>query len=208
MLSAIMKNIIFFIFINFILTCKSKNESRNLNIKKDSLYSYLKNDTLVEVERNIFDLKSFDTVGFTGMMKMEEVLSKYDEGKHKIRFYKKFIDRRKINISRIIKEKHTKEEIVYLGKLRDLTKNQSYYIVTNFTIWGIGLMLSPRGHSDVAFLSEKFDKIVIYHLSMPYELPKQIKGNVLYFKPHEDLIGISISGGLPPILCVPTLGCY
>ncbi len=140
------------------------------------------------------------------MMKMGDVELKYNESKNRIAFYKKFVDK-KTNTLRIIKGKHFKEDIVYLGKLEDLTKNQSFHVIRKFSVMGIGLMLSPRGHSEIAFLNEKFDKMIIYDLTMPYELPKYIKDNVLYFKPEGDLIGISISGRLPPFLCVPKIGC-
>ena len=49
---------------------------------------------------------------------------------------------------------------------------------------------------------------MIYQMSMPYELPKNIQKNILYFKSEETKVGISIFGGLPTMLCVPEIGCY
>jgi hypothetical protein len=95
-----------------------------------------------------------------------------------------------------------------LGKLEDLGNGNTYHVITNFTITGIGLMLSPRGHSEVAFIDEKLNKIIIYDVGMPYVLPKSISKNILHFEIENAKVGIYISEGLPPYLCVPKNGCY
>lgn len=43
---------------------------------------------------------------------------------------------------------------------------------------------------------------------MPYDLPKNIEKNILYFNNEKTKIGISIFGGLAPLLCIPKIGCY
>ena len=68
-------------------------------------------------------------------------------------------------------------------------------------------MLSPRGRSEVAFINENQDRIIIYNLPMPDDLPKYIENNILFFQFEETKVGISILGGLPPELCLPEIGC-
>ena len=107
----------------------------------------------------------------------------------------------------VINGKHIKTEIKYLGELKDLDHKNSYHIITNFKIIGIGEMLSPRGKSEVAFLNIKENQILIYDLGMPDNLPKKIEENILIFEVNNQKIKISVSGGLPPILCIPEIGC-
>ena len=91
--------------------------------------------------------------------------------------------------------------------IEDLNNKESYHIITDFTIIGVGSMLSPRGKSNVIFINKNLDKIIIYNLPMPENLPLYIDNNVLFFNYEKTKIGISISGGLPPELCLPKIGC-
>lgn len=180
------------------------------NIKYDKSADSLINTKAIELidSPKINKLFSLDTLQFNENMRGSLLDEKYRDGKSSLSYYKKFILKKDINKLRTIIEKDTKSEISYLGELRDLTINQSYHIVTNFKIIGIGTILSPRGQSEVAFINEKQDSILIYSVNMPKDLPKFIENEVLYFQPNDSLLGISISGGLPPFLCVPKLGCY
>ena len=163
-----------------------------------------------QIEKSIVEIKEhiiiYDTLVFTNNMKGKILSEKFKTSESQLKFYKTFINSQNINKLKIITKKHTKTEIKYLGKIKDLDKLKSYDVITNFRIWGIGQMLSPRGFSEVAFINE--DKIIIYNLSMPDELPTKIERNILYFTHEKSKIGISISGGLPPILCIPEIGCY
>lgn len=180
------------------------------NIKYDKSADSLINTKAIELidSPKINKLFSLDTLQFNENMRGSLLDEKYRDGKSSLSYYKKFILKKDINKLRTIIEKDTKSEISYLGELRDLTINQSYHIVTNFKIIGIGTILSPRGQSEVAFINEKQDSILIYSVNMPKDLPKFIENEVLYFQPNDSLLGITISGGLPPFLCVPKLGCY
>ena len=163
-----------------------------------------------QIEKSIVEIKEptiiYDTLVFTENMNGEILSDKFKNSENQLKFYKTFINSQNINRLKIIKKKHTKIEIKYLGKIKDLDKLRSYDVITNFKIWGIGQMLSPRGSSEVAFINK--DKIIIYKLSMPDELPTQIERNILYFTHKKTKIGILISGGLPPMLCIPEIGCY
>lgn len=194
----------------FLLAC---NENRKINDNGDlKLKSNAKkNDsTSVESLKNKVSAINkaeviYDTLVFEQATKGKLIEEKFSSAKAKLKFYKKFIRPGDINKLKIFKKEHSETEITYLGKLSDLKTKKSYHIITNFTIWGIGQMLSPRGRSEVAFLNG--DQIIIYNLPMPEDLPKSIRNNVLFFQYEKIKIGISISGGLPPELCIPEIGC-
>lgn len=90
----------------------------------------------------------------------------------------------------------------------DLDHKKSYHIITNFKIIDFGEMLSPRGISNIIFINNDLSKTLIYQVNMPDELPQTIENDVLYFTYENKQIGISFLGGLPPMLCIPEIGCY
>ena len=149
----------------------------------------------------------FDTLVFNENMKGKILNEKFESSQSELNFYKNFINSKKINKLKTLNEKHSKTEIKYLGEIKDLNNKNSYHLITNFTIIGIGDMLSPRGRSEVAFINENQDRIIIYNLPMPDDLPKYIENNILFFQFEETKVGISILGGLPPELCLPEIGC-
>ncbi len=148
-----------------------------------------------------------DTLVFNQDMDGELLEKKYALGLDELQFYKRFIFDNKINEKQILIEEHKKTEITYLGKLNDLDKQASYHVITNFKIIGIGEMPSPRGASYIAFLNDTLDRAIIYLMGSPNELPKKIENNVLYFTLKSQKVGISVLGGLPPMLCLPIIGC-
>lgn len=161
------------------------------------------------IVRNDSEKKSsiiYDTLIFNKFMKGNSLDKKINESKDKLHFYKKFIKSSKINQLQIIDEKHTKTEIKYLGELKDIDNENSYKVITNFKIFGIGEMLSPRGRSEIAFIDNK-NNIMVYDMGMPENLPNFIKNNSLFFEIEKTKIGIVISGGLAPMLCLPKIGC-
>ena len=161
------------------------------------------------IVRNDSEKKSsiiYDTLIFNEFMKGNSLDKKINESKDKLHFYKKFIKSSKINQLQIIDEKHTKTEIKYLGELKDIDNENSYKVITNFKIFGIGEMLSPRGRSEIAFIDNK-NNIMVYDMGMPENLPNFIENNSLFFEIEKTKIGIVISGGLAPMLCLPKIGC-
>lgn len=149
----------------------------------------------------------FDTLVFNENMNGELLESKFAKSKSELNFYKKFIDSKKINVPTILNTKTTKTEIIYLGELKDLNRKNSYHIITNFEIWGIGTKIPPKGRSKIAFISETKNKIIIYKLGMPEDLPIKIENSTLFFKIDDSEIQLSILGGLAPELCIPKIGC-
>ncbi len=186
------------------LNCNSKiDEPKNGSSEKKSqteINTILRNDS----EKNSSII--YDTLVFTEFMKGNSLDKKINESKDKLHFYKKFIKSSKINQLQIIDEKHTKTEIKYLGELKDIDNENSYKVITNFKIIGIGEMLSPRGRSEIAFIDSK-NNIMVYDMGMPENLPNYIENNTLFFEIEKTKIGIMISGGLAPILCLPKIGC-
>ncbi|TCC93384.1 hypothetical protein EZ428_01020 [Pedobacter frigiditerrae] len=169
---------------------------RALKIKEDINSKKIENQTLL-----------YDTLEFNKDMKGKLLSEKFKSSQSELGFYEKFIKNANVNKEITISEKHTKTKIKYLGKIVDLKTHSSYHIITNFSIMGIGQMLSPRGRSEVAFVDETQNTIIIYNFTMPDELPKSIMNNALYFKYEKTNIGIFISGGLPYELCIPEIGC-
>lgn len=202
-----MNKIIIIIVAFLILSCNSKTENNRPEIEAANKNSKAKNKLPV----NIVEAKKasiiFDTLVFEKNMIGKLLNEKYETSNSELGFYKKFIDSKKINKLNVITEKDIKTEIIYLGELKDLNNINSYHVITNFKILGSEQMLSPRGRSEVAFVDTKSNKIIIYDLGMPDNLPKCIEKNVLFFEIEKIKIGISIYGGLAPLLCIPKIGC-
>ena len=200
-----MKRLAIMIFA-LMLGCNSKtpNDKAKVEVvrKESKQISPIQKSIAEERKPNII----YDTLVFTGTMNDVILSEKLSTSRSQLKFYKRFINAKNINKPNTITEKHTKTEIRYLGKIKDLDELNSYDVITNFQIWGIDQMLSPRGRSEVAFLNK--NKIIIYKFAMPYELPEKIETNILYFTHEQTKIGISFLGGLPPILCIPEIGCY
>lgn len=169
---------------------KSNKEVIDIEAKKDSITTL------------------FDTLVFSENMNGKLLNDKYDSSKPKLSFYKKFINQNSVNKLKTITDEHTKTEIVYLGILNDLNEKDSYHVITNFKVIGIGEMLSPRGISEVAFINTKDNKIITYDMEMPYYLPVKIENNYLYFEFENKKIFVAVLDGFAPYLCIPTISCY
>ena len=148
-----------------------------------------------------------DTLVFNEDMNNNSLIEKYTFGKSELMFYRQFVSENQILQEQILVDENTKTEIVYLGKLTDLNNHNFYHVITSFKVIGIGEIESPRGVSDIAFLDEDMENAIIYRMGMPDELPIKVEDKILYFNHEFQEIGISIFGGLPPILCIPIIGC-
>ena len=185
----------------WILGCntKQKNEINKLQPQKDNVTSKAKN-----VSSNLI----IDTLTFEQEMAGHLLAEKYAFGLEKLPFYKQFISENKILEKQILTDQRSETEITYLGKLRDLDNQHFYHALTDFKIVGIGEMESPRGISNIVFLDEHLEKAIIYRMGIPDDLPLRIENQRLLFYHKPEKIGITISGGLPPILCIPKIGCH
>ena len=193
-----MKKYILVIVSALIFGCNSKNDTSKVEILKEvSKNSFSENEKII----------IYDTLVFNQNMNGDLLNEKFNSAKSKLEFYQLFINPKTIDSLITITDKHSETEIKYLGLLTDLNKIDSYHVLTNFKILGIDQMLSPRGKSELTFINQKNNQIMIYDLTMSSVLPKFIQKNILYFDIENTKIGISISGGLPPELCIPKLGC-
>jgi len=168
------------------------------------------NNRIAEYQAKMEKIESdliLDTLVFNENMNGKQLTEKYDFGQTELDFYKQFISEKHISEKQLLTDEYTKTEVTYLGKLKDLDNQKFYHVLTNFKIIGIGEMESPRGISNIAFLNENMEKAIIYRMGMPDELPTRIENEILYFNHESEKIGISILGGLPPMLCVPKIGC-
>ena len=193
-----MKISMFFLLCFLFFSC-NKKEKIILKSTKEVIDIEAKKDSIITL---------FDTLVFSKKMNGKELNDKYDSSKPKLSFYKKFINQNSVNKLKTITDEHTKTEIVYLGILNDLYEKDSYHVITNFKVIGIGEMLSPRGKSEVAFINTKDNKIITYEMAMPYYLPVKIENNSLYFEFENSKIFVAVLDGFAPYLCIPTIGCY
>jgi hypothetical protein len=167
-----------------------------------------KKDALRNISRvNNPSYAVIDTLVFNDNMDGEVLDNKIIEGKEKFDFYKNYIDPTAKDQIVELNDKNTKTEIKYLGELKDLDSKNSYHVISKFTIFGIGEMLSPRGQSEVAFINKRDNQTLVYDLGMPDNLPRSIEENVLVFDINAKKVGVLISGGLSPLLCIPEIGC-
>lgn len=193
-----MKISMFFLLCFLFFSC-NKKEKIILKSTKEVIDIEAKKDSIITL---------FDTLVFSKKMNGKELNDKYDSSKPKLSFYKKFINQNSVNKLKTITEEHTEAEIYYLGILNDLNEKDSYHVITNFKVIGIGEMLSPRGKSEVAFINTKDNKIITYDMAMPYYLPVKIENNSLYFEFENNKIFVAVLDSFAPYLCIPTIGCY
>ncbi len=189
----------------FIVSCTSKTTDKEAKIETKKQDTITKNTTSKVTGQNSDSSVIYDTLVFTDNMNGEIFNNKFKSSQPELKFYREFINSKKINELIVLKEKGVKREIKYLGEIKDLNNKTSYHVVTNFRI--ITGMLSPRGRSDVVFVNEAKNKIIVYNLTMPENLPKYIRNSILFFEYDNTRVGISIFGGLPPLFCLPEIGC-
>lgn len=202
-----MTNILLIVLIAVIYSCNPKPPDKEARIEAKKKDTALKNSKLIVVDQHRDSSIIYDTIVFAENMDGKLLTDKFISSQPELKFYTKFISASKISEPIVLDEKDVKTEIKYLGQIKDLNNRSSYHVLTNFTIIGIGKMLSPRGKSYIAFVNEAKNKIIVYNLPMPDNLPKYIRDNVLFFEYDNTTIGISIFGGLPPLLCIPKIGC-
>jgi hypothetical protein len=202
-----LKSALSIFFIACAVSCNSKTTDKKptIEVKKKDILAKSSSLNVVDQNRDLSII--YDTIVFTDNMKGELLNDRFGSSQPELKFYKKFINSKKINKLVVLNKKDVKNEIKYLGEIKDLNNKTSYHVITNFKIIGIGKMLSPRGRSDVAFVKEEENAIIIYNLAMPEYLPKYIANNILFFEYDKTKVGISISGGLPPLFCLPKIGC-
>lgn len=198
-----------------ILGCHFNDEKINdISIGElDSLTTKITQDTTVisgrEKDSLTTKIPQFIIDTFSHNSTNWELLSnKKIQSQWKLEFFKQFNKASYIDSTIHIIEPDYELEIKYLGKVETLDKNFKFSVITNNATLGTSSMLSPRGHQSVAFIYNNQDSIVVYDLEMIDELPYLIKNNLLYFRNKNDSVALVFKHNLPPLLCIPKVGCY
>ncbi len=126
--------------------------------------------------------------------------------------YSKYIKDQLINKKQIVKTPDDKEDIVYLGKIKNSKGEVLFYILAIYS--EVQAAIEIHGHSNILYLDtgkvikEQFD------LGSPDDLPFELKNNTLYFhysdhktkkkKSYANHVGTEI----PKVLCVGPDDCY
>lgn len=126
--------------------------------------------------------------------------------------YSKYIKDHLINKKQFVKTPDSKEEIIYLGEIKNSDGKVLFYILTIYSEVQAAILF--HGHSNVLYLDK--EKVVKkqFELGMRDELPAKLKNNTLYFyyynkeskgkKLYTNHVGIEI----PKLLCVSPNECY
>ena len=129
-----------------------------------------------------------------------------------VRDYPKFINDKFLYKKQIVKTSDGKEEIVYLGEIKDIDGNILFYILAIYS--EVQAAILTHGHSNVLYLDK--EKIIEkqFELDLSGELPFKLKNNTLYFhyynkktnklEFYKNYVGIEI----PKLLCVGPEECY
>ena len=189
------KTITTLLFTCSFIACKYLDNTKNINktLSEPSVNSN-------KVSNDIY----IDTV-FT---KTDGIQNKYLFDVHLLSKYLVHLNPDLIDSIVVMESKTTKSQVTYLGEIMDLKTRKSHYVFTDFTIIGINEMESPRGSTKLIFINNSKEEIATYNLSMPDERPNRIIDNQLIFQMDTIEIRLSISGGLPNVLCIPQIDCY
>ncbi len=150
-----------------------------------------------------------DTLVFEPFMAGEELEAFFAYSQDFLAFYQDFVRPKQIGQHQIFKDRYSQSNIHYLGQWKDLTLNARYHVITDFKLIGSGNRLPPKGRSKLVLLNTQTDAILLYDMARPNNLPLRLADNILYFELEPDQhTGLSISGGLPPLFCVPKGVCF
>ena len=129
-----------------------------------------------------------------------------------IKNYSKFINDHLINKKQTLKSKDDKEDIIYLGKIKDKHGKVLFYVLTIFSQVQAAIVI--HGHSNVIYLDTT--KVVKrqFELGTPDDLPFKLKNNHLYFyylnpvTKKKKLYVNHVGQQIPKVLCVRPEDCY
>lgn len=127
--------------------------------------------------------------------------------------YSKFVHDHLINKNQTVKTSATdKEDIIYLGKIKDKNGKTLFYILTIYSQVQAAIVI--HGHSNIIYLDNNKNFKKLFHLGSPQDLPYKLKNNHLYFrykdsKTNKKKLYINYVGEqIPKILCVGPDDCY
>ena len=129
-----------------------------------------------------------------------------------VKDYSKYIKDELINKKQFMKSSDNKEEIIYLGKIKNSKGKVLNYVLAIYSEVQAAIII--HGHSNVLFLDKKKVIKKQFDLDLPNELPFRLKNNTLYFhyynnKTKKKEIYINHVGTvIPRLLCVGPKECY
>ncbi|WP_460582977.1 hypothetical protein [Hymenobacter arcticus] len=103
---------------------------------------------------------------------------------------------------------------IYLGDIKDKQGQVIYQVVNRFYTMRAARM--QHGHSEILFLNLAGQPVASYAVSMPENLPVDLRSNILYFRyqrsgrsqsaQYQQLINPAVP--LPAVLCVAPGDCF
>lgn len=196
-----MKKIILLSIVMLMFSCTSEQKNHT-DISKQNTKR-----TNISSKKKEYEIL-IDTLDFHQTSHNELIAEKYANALPQLQFYKQFISDQRIAKKQAVNDTYSESEIIYLGKLASLNKQHEYHIISNFKVIKTGGSESPRGFSTIVFINTSLDKIMIFNVNMPDELPIKIENDVLYFNAESEKVGIVIVDELFAYLCIPKIGCY
>jgi hypothetical protein len=193
-----MKHSLIIVFLTFICSCSDNSPetvSQTPLITRDS--------TSAPTMKSL----NIDTMELSGEMKGLFLDSLNDRDQFMYMEFSQFLNKELIGKKQKTGNMDSSQcDIIYLGDIYDLQDNSIYSVISQFC--RIQMANSIRGNSKMIFLNQKEERIRIYYLNMPDELPIAIEENAIIFKSETEEKGVKISGGLPPLFCIPDKGCF
>ena len=126
--------------------------------------------------------------------------------------YSKFINEHSINKKQTVKTDDGKEDIIYLGKIKNKGGKNLFYILTIYS--EVQAAIEIHGHSNVIYLGNNKVFKKQFELGSPQDLPFKLENNNLYFNylnsktKKKELYVNHVGKQIPKLLCVGPDDCY
>jgi hypothetical protein len=126
--------------------------------------------------------------------------------------YSQFINEQSINEKQIVKTKGEKDEITYLGTVKDNKGKILFFVLSVYS--EIQAAINIHAHANVIFLDKNKVLRKQFELGFRDELPFKLKNNSLYFHclnlktGNKEQYSNKLSTQIPEFLCVSPNECY
>ena len=133
-------------------------------------------------------------------------------GSGQVNDYSKYIKDQLINKKQTVKTHDDKEDIVYLGKIKNYDGEVLFYVLAIYR--EVQAAIEIHGHSNVLYLDKKKVLKKQFDLGLPDDLPFKLKNNTLYFHyfnrktKKTELFVNHVGTEIPKLLCVGPEDCY
>lgn len=127
-------------------------------------------------------------------------------------YYSKFVKSRQIGKKQIVKTGEGKEEITFLGTIKDRKGKTLFYVLAMYSV--VKAAITVHGHSNIIYLDSEKKLLKQFSVGLREELPFKLENNALHFyyvdatsnkkKVFVNDVGMSA----PKIMCVAPDNCY